>query len=81
MRSLLLAQISIQSNDLIEHEWDYVLIGYFDGIPKLNPEEAIDFRFMPLDDVKADAKANPQHYTTWFKLILEQPELSSLQTT
>jgi isopentenyl-diphosphate Delta-isomerase len=68
-------------NDLIEYEWDHVLIGYFDGIPKLNPDEAIGFRFMPLDDVKADAKANPHRYTTWFKLILEQPELSSLQTT
>jgi isopentenyl-diphosphate Delta-isomerase len=66
-------------NNLIEHEWDHVLIGYYNGTPNLNLAEATSYRFRSLEEIKADAHTNPQHYTAWFKIILEQPELKSLQ--
>lgn len=66
-------------NNLIEHEWDHVLIGSYDGTPNLNPEEALNWKFMALDSLQKDVAINPQHYTQWFKLILKQPQLNKLQ--
>jgi isopentenyl-diphosphate delta-isomerase len=65
-------------NDLIEHEWDYVLIGYYDGIPAINEHEAQAWKFESIDSIQKDAKQNPDQYTCWFKLILNHPELLSL---
>ena len=66
-------------NNLIEHEWDHVLVGYYNDNPEINPSEAMNWKFMALDALQKDAVENPQHYTTWFKMILQQPELSNLQ--
>jgi len=62
-------------NDLIEHEWDYVLIGYFDGLPSINEQEARDWKFQSVDEIKEDVKSNPDNYTCWFKIIIDQPAL------
>lgn len=65
-------------NDLIEHEWDYVLIGYFDGVPLINKYEAQAWKFESIDTIQKDIKQNPDLYTCWFKLIIDHPELLSL---
>lgn len=67
-------------NNLIEHEWDHVLIGYYDGDPQPNREEAMAWKFVPLEEIKRDARQRPEAYTLWFKLILEQPELNTVHT-
>ncbi|MBX2894613.1 MAG: isopentenyl-diphosphate Delta-isomerase [Cyclobacteriaceae bacterium] len=66
-------------NNLIEHEWDHVLIGSYNGEPALNPEEALSWKFMALDAIQKDVSVNPQNYTQWFKIILQQPQLNKLQ--
>ncbi len=66
------------NNDLIEYEWDYVLLGYYDGIPLMNETEAQAWKYVTLETVQQDARKNPGAYTYWFKLILNQPELQSL---
>jgi isopentenyl-diphosphate delta-isomerase len=58
--------------DLIEHEYDHVLYGNFDGEPQINPEEADDWKWMSFNDIRADMKTNPDIYTPWFKLIISQ---------
>ena len=57
---------------LTEHELDHVFIGYWQGEPKINPEEAASFKWMDVDAVKADIQANPDMYTAWFKIIYEE---------
>ncbi len=57
---------------MMEHEFLHVYKGVFDGVPKLNPEEADDWKWMSLQDVKSDVKNNPDMYTPWFKLSLER---------
>lgn len=64
--------------DLVEHECDHVFIGHFDGIPILNPEEAEDWKYMSLAALQQDIQQNPTHYTAWFKLILNHPEMHAL---
>ena len=31
-------------NGLTEHELDHVMVGYFDGLPEINPEEVASFK-------------------------------------
>jgi isopentenyl-diphosphate delta-isomerase len=67
-------------NNLIEHEWDHVLVGYYNDNPEINTSEAMNWKFMAMDVLQKDVAENPQDYTKWFKMILQQPELSNLQT-
>lgn len=65
-------------NQLTEYEWDYVMVGFYDGEVKVNPEEAQSWKFEPLSSIMQDAKKNSGNYTCWFKLILQQPELQTV---
>lgn len=55
---------------LIEHEFDHVFFGRFDGSPKPNPEEVADWRWTSLPALKKDIKKHPRKYTTWLKIVL-----------
>src|SRR3989344_2540057 len=54
---------------LTENEFDHVSIGQHDKEPILNPDEAGDWRWMSIPDIKKDVAENPDKYTYWFKLI------------
>jgi isopentenyl-diphosphate Delta-isomerase len=56
--------------DLIEHEFDHVLQGEFNGEPILNPSEAEAWRWIDIDELKAEIALNPQFYTYWLKECL-----------
>lgn len=55
-----------------EHEFLHVYKGTYDGTPKLNPEEADGWKWMPVDDIKADIMMHPENYTPWFKLSMDR---------
>ena len=55
---------------LIEHEFDHVFFGRFDGSPKPNPEEAADWRWASLAALKKDIQKQPKKYTAWLKIAL-----------
>ncbi|MFY9243964.1 MAG: isopentenyl-diphosphate Delta-isomerase [Polaribacter sp.] len=59
-------------NGLTEHELDHVLIGSFNGNPNLNADEVEDYKWMTLQEVKADMDKNPSIYTAWFKIIFDK---------
>ena len=59
-------------NGLTEHELDHVMIGYYNDEPNINREEAESWKWMSIDDVKEDMKANPEAYTVWFRIIFEE---------
>jgi len=58
---------SALDHGLIEHEYDHVLLGKFDGEPSLNPAEAEDWKWIELDKLKADLTSHPELYTFWLK--------------
>lgn len=62
-------------NNLIEHELDYVFIGYSNQDPVLNKDEVQDYKWIYIDEILSDIKNNPSHYTIWFKQAF--PELLS----
>ena len=58
------------SNGLIEHENDHIMLGVFDGVPKPNPNEVDEWKWIDIDVLLQDMKINPDQYTAWFKIIM-----------
>ena len=58
-------------NGLIEHEYDHVLIGEFNGEPILNKDEAEDYRWASLEEIKKDINQNEKDYTVWFIIAFD----------
>jgi isopentenyl-diphosphate delta-isomerase len=59
-------------NGLTEHELDHVMIGYYEGIPIINPDEVANWKWMKPEAVKLDIQLNPDDYTAWFKIIFDK---------
>ena len=62
-------------NGLTEHELDHVMIGNFNGTPKINPDEVASYKWMTLEAVKNDIELQPKLYTAWFKIIFKESYL------
>jgi isopentenyl-diphosphate delta-isomerase len=58
--------------NLIEHEFDHVFLGRFDGKPKPDKKEVADWRWVKLAELEADIKKKPKKYTPWFKIIIRK---------
>ena len=54
-------------NGLIEHEIVHVFRGLYEGRVKPDPEEAADFSWRTLDEVRQDVEAVPENYSVWFR--------------
>ena len=59
-------------NGLTEFELDHVFTGIHSVNPELNPEEAADFCWKSVNDIRIDIKSNPNNYTSWFKIAIEK---------
>ncbi len=59
-------------NGLTEHELDYVMIGYYNQEPTINPDEVEAWKWMDIDEVRKDIQQNPDIYTAWFKIIFNE---------
>jgi len=59
-------------NDLTEYELDHVVLGTFNGEPVINPEEVAAWKYVSMKEIEADMKANPEHYTAWFRIVFDE---------
>ena len=59
-------------NGLTEHEFDHVMVGYYNEDPNTNPDEVEAWKWMGIEAVKRDMEVNPQVYTAWFKIIFAE---------
>ncbi len=59
-------------NGLTEHEFDHVMVGYYNEDPIINPEEVEAWKWMEIEAIKKDMEVNPQMYTAWFKIIFAE---------
>lgn len=57
-------------NSLTEHELDHVFVGISDDLPELNPDEAMEYKYISPDHLIEDMKENPSNYTVWFRIIM-----------
>jgi isopentenyl-diphosphate delta-isomerase len=55
-------------NGLTEHEFDHVLVGYYDG--EINPDanEVSDYAYVSMQEVAASMQEEPGKYTAWFHI-------------
>lgn len=53
---------------LIENEYDHIYIGQYNGEVKLNPIEAMSYKFVSIEEIKTWLKKKPEHFTAWFHL-------------
>ena len=57
-------------NGLSEPELDHVFFGNFDEELQIKPEEAMDWKYMAMDDLIRSLKETPEQYTTWFEICM-----------
>lgn len=55
------------TDGLVEHEFGHIFTGYTDQLPRLNPEEAENYRFASLSEIEQELVSSPEHFTPWFK--------------
>lgn len=54
-------------NNLTEHEFDHVFVGFYNQNPIINALEVNDYKWMNTSEIVEDIKSNPFLYTVWFK--------------
>ncbi len=58
--------------DLIEYEYDHVLIGRSDAQPILNEEEVADYRYASADEIRTELERHDGSYSEWFRISFER---------
>lgn len=58
-------------NGLIEHEFDHLLVGVYDGEIEPNNDEVANWKFVNLVQLKQDIHRNSSLYTAWFRTIIQ----------
>jgi isopentenyl-diphosphate delta-isomerase len=58
-------------NSLLEHEYDHVFVGTYEGDVAPNPEEVDGWRWMDLGSLRKDIQENSDCYTYWFRTCIE----------
>lgn len=59
-------------NGLTEHEFDHVFFGRSDAVPKPDPEEVSNWKYVDLDTLENDLEKHPENYTAWLKICFSQ---------
>jgi isopentenyl-diphosphate delta-isomerase len=57
---------------LIEHEYDHVLVGWFEGVPRPDPTEIAEWRWLDMATLSIDLKDHPESYTYWFRISFDR---------
>ena len=61
-------------NNLIEHEFDHVFVGEYEGEMKLNEDEVAAVAYHGMEEVKKLLEDRPAFFTTWFRIAFPQIE-------
>ncbi|KFF01910.1 isopentenyl-diphosphate Delta-isomerase [Chryseobacterium luteum] len=57
---------------LWENELDHVFVGNYEADFDLNKEEVEEVRFISMEELDKEITKNPENFTEWFKIILEE---------
>ncbi len=55
-------------NGLVEHEFDHVYYGLYNGPIEINEFEVCDVTYKNMDEIKFSMQEDPDKYTVWFQL-------------
>ncbi len=62
-------------NGLIEHEYDHVFAGEYEGPIRMNSDEVSDVAYHDLPAIKMLLQEKPELFTTWFRIAFLQIEV------
>ena len=65
---------SAVENGLIEHEFDHVFAGEYDGPVSFNKEEVMNVSYKSIADIRQGLQTGPKDYTAWFHLAFPGAE-------
>ncbi len=65
---------SMVENGLVEHEYDHVFAGQFEGDIFPNDGEVAAIRYMEMKSIKTEMERHPEHFTSWFKIAYPKIE-------
>lgn len=65
---------------LVEHEYDHVLVGRYDGTVDLNPHEVEDYQWLSWSEIGERLESEPELFTSWFKHIYAKIDLMGIDT-
>ncbi len=57
-------------NNLVEHEFDHVYFGFTDALPRPNPLEVKDWKYVAFEELQEDIHLHESRYTEWMKICL-----------
>jgi isopentenyl-diphosphate delta-isomerase len=57
---------------LVEHEYDHLFVGRWEGAPDPDPREVGDWRWVPMDEVRHRVTLAPHAFTYWFRAALRE---------
>ena len=57
---------------LVEHEYDHLFLGRWDGAPSPDPAEVEDWRWVAPADLRAELERAPERFTYWFRIAFRQ---------
>lgn len=61
-------------NNLVEHEYDHVFAGEYEGDIRLNTDEVADYCYRSLPELKKALQESPDKFTIWFRLAFPRIE-------
>lgn len=59
-------------NGLVEHEYDHVFTGQYEGAFALNESEVSAVRYLGMAELEQELREHPEHFTQWFRLVYER---------
>jgi isopentenyl-diphosphate delta-isomerase len=61
---------------LVEHEYDHVFAGHYDGEPAPSVDEVDGWGWVPVADLARRVRDDPEAFTPWFRVVFSRPELT-----
>jgi isopentenyl-diphosphate delta-isomerase len=61
-------------NNLIEHEFDHVFAGEYEGDIYPNSNEVASYAYKPITAIKKEIETHPEKFTSWFKIAFPRIE-------
>lgn len=61
-------------NGLIEHEFDHVFVGEYNGPISFSSEEVMNYSYRNMHDIHDSIEKNPTQFTAWFQLAFPMIE-------
>ena len=65
-------KVQFDNSPLLEHEYDHVFVGAYEGDATPSPEEVDGWRWMDLGTLRKDIRENSDCYTYWLRICLER---------